>query len=255
MAVLPPLIDTHAHICDESFDRDRARVLARAEAAGVAAIIAVGEDLADAEKNLALARRFPILRPAAGLYPTLLAPAAADEMVSFIRRHRDRFWAVGEVGLDFWAVKEQTERAVQRKIFARFIDLARELDLPLNVHSRSAGRHAVQMLIERGAVSVQLHAFDGKFSTARPAVEAGYYFSIPPSVVRSRQKQKLVSHLPLDRLLVETDSPVLGADRAVRNEPANLPLAIRAVAEIKQVSEEAVRAAVGQNAQDLYRLV
>ncbi|MCF8049601.1 MAG: TatD family hydrolase [Desulfobacterales bacterium] len=255
MAVLPPLIDTHAHICDESFDRDRARVLARAEAAGVAAIIAVGEDLADAEKNLALARRFPILRPAAGLYPTLLAPVAADEMVSFIRRHRDRFWAVGEVGLDFWAVKEQTERAVQRKIFARFIDLARELDLPLNVHSRSAGRHAVQMLIERGAVSVQLHAFDGKFSTARPAVEAGYYFSIPPSVVRSRQKQKLVSHLPLDRLLVETDSPVLGADRAVRNEPANLPLAIRAVAEIKQVSEEAVRAAVGQNAQDLYRLV
>ncbi|MCF8080002.1 MAG: TatD family hydrolase [Desulfobacterales bacterium] len=255
MAVLPPLIDTHAHICDESFDRDRARVLARAEAAGVAAIIAVGEDLADAEKNLALARRFPILRPAAGLYPTLLAPAAADEMVSFIRRHRDRFWAVGEVGLDFWAVKEQTERAVQRKIFARFIDLARELDLPLNVHSRSAGRHAVQMLIERGAVSVQLHAFDGKFSTARPAVEAGYYFSIPPSIVRSRQKQKLVSHLPLDRLLVETDSPVLGADRAVRNEPANLPLAIGAVAEIKQVSEEAVRAAVGQNAQDLYRLV
>jgi len=254
MAVLPPLIDTHAHICDDSFNDDRAQVLARAEAAGVAAIIAVGEDLPDAEKNLALARQYPILRPAAGLYPTFLDPTAADEMASFIRRHRDRLWAVGEVGLDFWAVKQEKDRAVQREIFARFIDLASVLDLPLNVHSRSAGRHAVQMLVERGAARVQLHAFDGKFSTARPAVEAGYYFSIPPSVVRSRQKQKLVYHLPLERLLVETDSPVLGADRSVRNEPANLPLAIGAIAEIKQVSKEAVRAAVGLNAQDLYRL-
>jgi TatD DNase family protein len=255
MAVLPPLIDTHAHICDDSFDEDRDQVLARAGAAGVAAIIAVGENLGDAEKNLTLARRYPILRPAAGLYPTFLDPAAADELASFIRRQRDRLWAVGEVGLDFWAVKEEKERAMQREIFAGFIDLALEVDLPLNVHSRSAGRHAVQVLLERGAVRVQLHAFDGKYSTARPAVEAGYYFSVPPSIVRSRQKQKLVFHLPLERLLVETDSPVLGPERAVRNEPANLPLAIGAIAEIKQVSEEAVRSAVGQNALDLYRLM
>ncbi len=254
MAALPFLIDAHAHICDSAFDEDRSLVLARAEAAGIAAIIAVGEDLADAEKNLALARRFPILRPAAGLYPTHLDPAAADEMAAFIRRNRDRLWAIGEVGLDFWVVKEEATRAVQREIFARFIDLALEMDLPLNVHSRSAGRHAVQMLLERGAGRVQLHAFGGKYSVARPAVEAGYYFSIPTSIVRSRQKQKLVSHLPLDRLLVETDSPVLGAERAVRNEPVNLPLAIGAIAEIKQVSEETVCAAVRQNARKLYRL-
>ena len=82
---------------------------------------------------------------------------------------------------------------------------------------------------------MQLHAFDGKASAALPAVEAGYFFSIPPSVVRSRQKQKLVKQLPLTCLLVETDSPVLGPEPGVRNEPANLPLAIRAIAEIKSL--------------------
>ena len=83
-------------------------------------------------------------------------------------------------------VKGEEDREVQRDIFGQFADLARELDLPLNVHSRSAGRHAVSLLLERGARRVQLHAFDGKLSSALPAVEAGYFFSVPPSVVRSR---------------------------------------------------------------------
>ncbi len=99
---------------------------------------------------------------------------------------------------------------------------------------------------------MQLHAFDGKASTALPAVEAGYFFSIPPSVVRSRQKQKLVKHLPLTCLLVETDSPVLGPEPGARNEPANLLLAIRAIAEIKGLPEPSVAEAVSENAARLY---
>jgi TatD DNase family protein len=160
--------------------------------------------------------------------------------------------AVGEVGLDFWVVKSEKERALQKEIFARFIALAIELDLPLNVHSRSAGRHAVDLLVANGAKRVQMHAFDGKITAARPALEAGYFFSIPPSIVRSRQKQKLVRHLPLDCLLVETDSPVLGPEPRVRNEPANLPVSIRAIAEIKDIPEARVVAAVVANTRALY---
>ena len=248
----PLLTDTHTHIGDESFDADRQAVLDRAAAAGVAAIIAVGEDLADAEKNIALAREFPILKPAAGLYPTHLDLAAAEALCAFIRRHRARLVAVGEVGLDFWVVKDAAQRQLQRHIFARFVDLAIELDLPLNVHSRSAGRHAVELLIARGARRVQMHAFDGKITAARPALDAGYFFSMPPSIVRSRQKQKLVRHLPLEALLVETDSPVLGPDPQARNEPANLAVAIEAIAEIKQVPIEQVVAAVVRNTKGLY---
>ncbi len=247
-----PLTDTHTHICDASFDADRDVVLARAAATGIGAVIAVGEDLADAEKNIALARDYPILKPAAGLYPTHLNRSAAAAMMDFIRTHRHMLTAVGEVGLDFWAVKNHEEREVQKAIFTGFIDLALELDLPLNVHSRSAGRHAVELLITCGARRVQMHAFDGKITAARPALEAGYYFSIPPSIVRSRQKQKLVRHLPLESLLVETDSPVLGPDPQERNEPANLCVAIDAIAAIKGQGTAAVVEAVVANTSALY---
>jgi len=141
---------------------------------------------------------------------------------------------------------------VQREIFTRFIELGKALDLPLNVHSRSAGRHAIQLLLERNAAKVQLHAFDGKASTALPAVEAGYFFSIPPSIARSRQKQKLVKNLPLSCLLLETDSPVLGPIPGERNEPANALVSLRAVSEIKELPQEAVMEAVIENTHRLY---
>jgi TatD DNase family protein len=248
----PELVDVHAHICDPVFDTDRDAVLVRAREAGVTAIVAVGEDLADARRNLELARAHSIIKPAAGLYPTHLSMDRAIEMAAFIRRHRPCLAAIGEVGLDFWIVKEDPQKALQREIFKLFIQLAVELDLPLNIHSRSAGRHAVAMLLENNAVKVHLHAFDGKVGAALPAVEAGYFFSIPPSVVRSRQKQKLVKQLPLEYLLVETDSPVLGPDPSRRNEPANLPGVVRAIAQIKNVPEDAVAAAVSENATRLY---
>jgi TatD DNase family protein len=183
----PSLIDTRAHMCDQGFDEDRDAVLERARQAGIGAIIAVGENLTDARKNLEL-----------------------------------------------------------------FIELSKELNRPLNIHSRSAGRHAIALLLENNAARVQMHAFDGKAGAALPAVEAGYFFSIPPSVVRSRQKQKLVKRLPLSCLLIETDSPVLGPTPDERNEPANIRQSIKAIAELKDVSEEEVIVAVCENTERLY---
>lgn len=246
------LVDVHAHLCDERFDQDRCEVLERARHAGVHAIVAVGEDLSDAQKNLSLAKQHPILKPAAGLYPAHLDLDRAAEMVRFIRRNRSHWVAIGEVGLDYWIVKEDPQKELQREIFRTFIELSKEMNLPLNVHSRSAGRHAIAMLLENNALRVQMHAFDGKAGAAMPAVEAGYFFSIPPSVVRSRQKQKLVKQLPLSCILVETDSPVLGPVPSERNEPANLSHAIKTVAQLKGIREEAVVAAVSENTERLY---
>ena len=254
------IIDTHAHLCDSVFDSDRSEVLARAQAVGVAGVVCVGESLEDARKNLALAAGCPVLLPAAGLYPGRFDVQEAEALIDLIRRERSRLVAVGEVGLDYWITKrapenEQAElEELQREMFLRFVDLALELGLPLNVHSRSAGRQTIAALLERGAGRVQMHAFDGKASTARTAVEAGYYFSVPPSVVRSPQKQKLIGHLPLSCLLVESDSPVLGPQAGVRNEPANILTALQAIAGIKQLPEQQVAEAVAQNTAQLYRL-
>jgi TatD DNase family protein len=246
------LIDTHAHLCDPAFDADRREVLERASRAGVSAVIAVGENQADAEKNLVLAEMHPIIHPAAGLYPTNLDPDAAKQMGSFIRNHRDKLAAIGEVGLDYWIVKEESEREIQREIFRLFIELGKQTGLPLNVHSRSAGRHAVAVLLESGAGKVQLHAFDGKVSAAMPAVEAGFFFSIPPSVARSEQKQKLAKKLPLSCLLIETDSPVLGPVALERNEPANAWVALKTIAELRGITADETAEAVANNTRCLY---
>ena len=247
------LLDTHAHLGDGVFDDDRDAVLARARAAGVRAVVTVGETLADARKNLALLEIHPeMIRPTAGLYPTWLDGDQAKEVETLLRNERRRFVAIGEVGLDHWKVKDEAERGVQREIFTRFVDLSIELDLPLNIHSRSAGRDVIAVLLDRGAKRAQLHAFDGRASTAEPAVEAGFFFSIPPSVVRSRQKQKLVRRLPLSSLLLETDSPVLGAERGERNEPANVRIALSTVAEIKGIAEEELAETVWENTARLY---
>ena len=248
----PGLIDTHAHICDPAFDKDRAEVLERARKAGVVAIIAVGENLSDARQNLELSKTYPMLKPAAGLYPTVLDLNQADEMADFIEQNHSSLVAIGEVGLDYWVVKEASQKALQREILIRFIEIAKKLDLPLNIHSRSAGRHAIALLLENNATRVQMHAFDGKAGAALPAVEAGYFFSIPPSVTRSRQKQKLVKRLPLSSLLIETDSPVLGPSPDERNEPANIQQSVKAIAALKDISEEAVIAAVWENTERLY---
>ncbi|MEE8138801.1 MAG: TatD family hydrolase, partial [Thermoanaerobaculia bacterium] len=257
MSSLPagiPLFDTHAHLCDPGFDPDRDAVLERARGAGVQWIVAVGETLVDAGRNLELAQEYPdVVRPAAGLFPTRLDLEQAEAVIELIRRERGRLVAIGEVGLDYWKVQGEAERELQQEILGRFVEVAQQVDLPLNVHSRAAGRQTIDLLIQRGAKKVQLHAFDGRPAKALPGVEAGYFFSVPPSVVRSRQKQKLVRRLPLSCLLLETDSPVLGPEPSERNEPANLPRALLAICEIKGLAPEQAAAALADNTRRLYQ--
>jgi TatD DNase family protein len=248
----PKIVDTHTHLCDPVFDKDRAGVIQRAREAGVVAIVLVSENKSDAHRNLDLATEHPILFPAAGLYPTCLDIEQTEEMCNYIRTEHSKLVAIGEVGLDYWIVKEESQREVQREIFKSFINLSKEVNLPLNVHSRSAGRYAVAMLLKHGARKVQLHAFDGKAASALQAAEAGFFFSIPPSVIRSQQKQKLVKRLPLTSLLIETDSPVLGPLPKERNEPANSVIVVDAIAEIKGVDRTEVLQTVYQNTRRLY---
>jgi len=246
------MIDTHAHLFDEVFDEDRDEVISRAIKAGIHGIVAVCETLVEAERCLQIAEKHSASFPAAGLYPAHLDLDQAEALISFIRQNQDTLVAIGEVGLDYWIVKEENDKAIQRQIFCQFIELSHELALPLNIHSRSAGRHAIALLLEKEAKKVHLHAFDGKASSALPGAEAGYYFSIPPSVVRSKQKQKLVKRLPISSLLVESDSPVLGPDRELRNEPANIALVIDAISELKGIAREEVVENIDHNTIKLY---
>ena len=260
MSVSPsPLIDTHAHLCADAFCDDLSAVLDRGRHAGVVAVIAMAESLADSKRNLELDRRFDVVYPAAGVHPDRVVDAEPDALLreveavcDLVRAHRDRFVAIGEVGLDHWRARTEPERALQEEMLLRFAALSREVELPLSVHSRSAGRPTLDLLSRAAPHAAVMHAFDGKASSAQAGFEAGYAFSAPSSMVRSRQKQKLFRHVPPELWLVETDSPVLGPDRDVRNEPANVRVAAGALADLHRMEPDEVKALTTRNARRLF---
>lgn len=246
------MIDVHAHMTSSAFDNDLELVLEKAENSGIESILVAGEDYKDNLKVLELASKYDILKPCLGHYPANLDRSLAEKTVELIRENRNDVVAIGEVGLDYWKVQDEGDREIMRDIFTLFIGLSNELSLPLIVHSRSAGKYAIEMLSSANVRNVCLHAFDGKAGSAKIGMELGYYFSIPPSVVRSPQKQKLVLSLPLQNMLLETDSPVLSPDGESRNEPVNLIYAAGKIAELKKVSLQEVQAVIRENTYRLF---
>jgi TatD DNase family protein len=248
------MIDCHAHLADAAFDDDLADVLARAQESGVEAVICVSEGPSDADRVLEVAGTHAMVRPCLGVHPERADLDAANQMCERIRSRAGELVGIGEVGLDYWLAKTDEQRQLQREVLGLFAALSRETGLPLNVHSRSAGHYTLDFLREQGARKVLMHAFDGRAHYALAGVEAGYFFSVPPSVVRSPQKQKLVRRLPLDSMLLETDSPVLGPDKTRRNEPANALRSAERIAEIKGVAVELVIEVTTRNARRLFAL-
>lgn len=248
------MIDTHCHLFDEEFANDVDAVIERARAAGVARAIVMGENAEDNQRILDADDFDGFVLRAAGHYPSDPDVDRAAETIAFIREHHEALTAIGEVGIDHRITDDPSEIEAQHEIFRRMANLSAGLDLPLSVHSRSAGRHAIALLLDSPARRVVLHAFDGKYGSAIPAVEAGYCFSVPPSIVRSRQKQKLVKNLPLSCLLLESDAPVLGPEPDERNEPCNIVRSAEAVADLHGIAVQEVIETTTANARELFRL-
>ncbi|XP_021566577.1 putative deoxyribonuclease TATDN3 isoform X1 [Carlito syrichta] len=265
------LVDCHCHLSDPDFDNDLDDVLEKAKKANVVALVAVAEHSGEFEKIIQLSERYNgFVLPCLGVHPVQgLSPEDQrsvtlkdlDIALPIIENYKDRLLAIGEVGLDFSprfaGTGEQKEE--QREVLIRQVQLAKRLNLPLNVHSRSAGRPTINLLREQGADKVLLHAFDGRPSIAMEGVRAGYFFSIPPSIIRSgqvisvfSQKQKLVKQLPLTSICLETDSPALGPEKQVRNEPKNISISAEYIAQVKGISLEEVIEVTTQNAFKLF---
>jgi len=255
------MIDCHTHLADASFDEDREAVMERAADVGVQAMVVVGQDAEENQGVLALTQAKPQLLAFLGFHPDryadhkpLVEENQIEAILSQVKDNKEVICGIGEVGLDYWVCQEPARREAQREGFAQFVTLAKELSLPLNVHSRSAGHYTIDFLLEANAKRVLMHAFDGKASHALRGAEAGFLFSIPPSIVRSEQKQKLVARLPLESLALETDSPVLGPRKDERNEPANVEISAQTIAEIKGVPLEEVVEVTSANASRLFGL-
>jgi len=249
------LIDVHAHLADPSFSNDLPEVIKRAKDAGLAAIVVCVSRLSESRRALELVKSNPgFLFLSAGAQPGDADEAETAALIEFIRANRALLVAVGETGLDYFPQQSQS-RENQKSFFQKFIELSRELDLPLVVHSRSAGQYVLEQLIQEKVPGVLMHAFDGNYKLAVRALQkANIYFSIPATILRSRQKVKLASALPLDRLMLESDSPVLAPVPGQRNEPASLAKTCRKLAEIKNISFEEVALNTSINARKFFNI-
>lgn len=249
------LVDVHAHLSDNSFNADLDAVVLKARENGLAAIVDCGLGPEGGLRSLSISERF-----GGYVYSTIGIDYGApfsvrhEEVVQLILNNRSRIVGVGEVGLDYYTVRAREDRARLIRVFEVFIELAKKLDVPIIIHSRSAGREAINILVGKNAEKVLMHAFDGKASYAMKGVEAGFFFSIPPSIVRSPQKQKLAARLPLENVLLESDSPVLGVDPYERNEPSNIVFSLREIARIKKVDLDTVAEETTRNARRLFGL-
>lgn len=255
-------VDAHCHLADSQFSDDINDVVTRAEKVGVRAALCVAIVPSDFEKIILLNERFPnFVVPCFGVHPVQdgdkLSRSVTNEdlevAIPLIEKFSDKIAAIGEVGLDFTPrfCKTDEEKKTQREVLIKQVELAKKYDLPLNVHSRSAGRPTITLLKEQGAKNVLLHAFDGRPAVAMEGVREGYYFSIPPSIVRSEQ-QKLVKQLPLEHLILESDSPALGPEKQVRNEPANIRISAEYIAKIKGVDINKVLTTTTENVIKLF---
>ena len=252
-------IDSHAHISDREFARDRAEVIERARAAGVTRIINIGCDRKRAIQTIALVEKYDDIYGTVGLHPHD-AKDLTGELILELKQWaaHPKILAIGEIGLDFHY--DHSPRDVQRRAFRRLIRLAGELGMPVAVHDREAHRECLDILTEEEgwANGGIFHCYSGSAEMAEEIVQKGFYLSFS-GVLTYKNAEKLrraAMAVPLDRLMVETDCPYLSPQthRGQRNEPAYVAETGKALAELRGLTEEEMAAITWENTCRAYRL-
>ncbi len=253
------LIDTHAHL-DHLEDVDGA--LSRAYEAGVKGVIAVGVDLAANKKNLAIKRRTrrPKVYVALGIHPGNISPAEVDETLQFIRANIKEAVAVGETGLDYWykwVKKDEVKKQEQRDVFQKQLELAKEFDLPVVMHSRGAWADCLKLAKAAGIKKGLFHWYSGPVDILQEILDAGYFVSASLSVAHSPQSRAAMTHAPIERTLIETDSPVNYTDgeNSFQTEPRDVFRTLKAYSTLKNIPQEKAAEILTKNAETFFDLI
>ncbi len=254
-----PIFDTHAHYDGEAYDEDRAELLAKLPAEGIARVVNVGSSLASCRTTLNLMEQYEFIYGAIGVHPSETAELN-EEGFAWLKEacSHPKCVAVGEIGLDYYW--EEPDAAIQKEWFARQLDLAREMELPVVIHSRDAAKDTIDVMTAAGADQIGgvIHCYSYTKETARIFLNMGFYFGIG-GVLTFKNAKKLketVEYLPMDRIVLETDSPYLAPVpfRGKRNSSLNIPYVIETLAQIKGISQEEVRRYAWENAHSLYQM-
>ncbi len=253
--------DAHAHYDDERFDTDRESIITDIYNSGVTKIVSAGYSLQGSWNNLELAKKYDFIYTTVGISPNDLGENWKQDIASIKELLEqnlklNKIVAVGEIGLDF---HYDTDKEIQREAFKMQIDIANEYNLPIVIHTREAVYSTLEILKSNPANNKGMfHCCPLNRELVKEALKLGYYISMagPVTFRNAKYANEIIGMVPLDRFLIETDSPYLAPDpvRGTRNNSRNLKYIVQKIASVKNMSEEEIAAASYQNAETLFRL-
>lgn len=253
------IFDTHAHYDDDAFNEDRESLLDSMESHGIGYIVNVSSSVSSISEMLGMIKRFPFLLGAVGVHPNEVGELDEDTFTWMKKQaQKPKVVAIGEIGLDYhW---KDPDPEVQKEWFIRQLGLAKELSMPVIIHSRDAAADTLQILREQDAASVGgvIHCFSYGPEMAREYLDMGFYLGVGGVITFTNGKKlkEVVKMAPMERIVLETDSPYLSPEpnRGKRNSSLNLPYVVGEIARIKEMSPQQVIAVTEENARKLYRL-
>lgn len=253
------LFDTHCHINDKAYDTDRLEVLSRAAEAGVDTMLCPATDMATSRACIDLANACDGVYAAVGIHPELAATATPDDAERLRQwvRSEKKVVAIGEVGLDYhWP---EPARAIQQTVFIDMVKLAVELDVPIIIHDREAHGDTLDILRQYGkGIRGVFHCYSGSLEMTAELLRMGFYFGFdgPLTYPNSKRARRVAENLPLDRILIETDSPYLTpqAHRGQRNEPAYVRYVAEELAALRGISAEEAARLTAENGRRLFNI-
>ncbi len=253
------IFESHAHYDDEVFDEDRVELLTSLSGQGIGTVVNIGASLAGCRATVALTQEYPFIFGAIGVHPSEVAELN-EENFELLREWcmLDKIVAVGETGLDYhWP---EPGPALQKEWFEQQLALARQVELPVIIHSREAAKDTLEIMQAHraGEIGGVVHCFSYTKEMAREYLNMDFYFGIG-GVITFKNAKKLkeaVEYIPMEKILLETDSPYLAPEpnRGKRNTSLNLPCVAEAIAELKGISYEEVVEITEANARRLFHL-
>ena len=252
------IFDTHAHYDDEQFDEDRDELLKSMPDLGVGTIVDVSATYESCEKVLALAGKYPHVYAAIGVHPDEVGELNEDKIQHMKELCcNKKVVAVGEIGLDYYWDNEPRE--VQKKWFIRQLELARELDLPVLIHSREAAADTMEIMKEHAkGLSGVIHCYSYSKEMAQEYIKMGFYIGVGGVVTfkNAKKLKEVVENIPLTSIVLETDCPYMAPEpnRGKRNNSAYIRYVAEKIAELKGITYEEVVEQTEKNARDMYRL-
>lgn len=254
------MIDSHCHLNHEHFYKNANVYIEKAMVKGVTAFLVVGYDLESSRKALELARRYPNVYAAVGIHPTDIKKRGSTDLKQIEEMLADaKVVAYGEIGLDYHWDKTSDEQVLQREYFIKQIEIANRYNKPVIIHTRDAAFDTQKILTSNPAKKGGImHCYSGSVEMVETYIQLGFYIALggPVTFLNAKTPKDVASSVPLNRLLIETDSPYLAPHplRGQQNEPSNLPLILAEIASLRGVSPSVIDEATTANFRRLFGL-